>query len=114
MFFLNCSCCSSSRALRVGPGYLICIALVTSSRDGPKEVIRQVLDPLWFLEVLKILEVRDKLGFLKHFLVGQLVQIEWVAQQLHELLLSAGFGEDFPLRMTNLELQLEARESAVV
>jgi hypothetical protein len=84
MSFLNCSCCSSSRARRVGPGYLGVVVSANPSQRN-RSVVLKILQILVLPKVLKVVEIRNELLVLEVLLVGQVLQVQRIAEALHEL-----------------------------
>jgi len=93
--FRKRSCWSSSRARRVGPGWLES-ERETGGMDQQGRTPRQptgwrgghALEELCVrgrLEVLQVGEVGDELGLVEHLLLGQMVEVDGVGQTLDKL-----------------------------
>lgn len=78
------SCCSSSSARRVGPGWLQRMSKRMRVISGGADVLQE-LEVLGVLEVLQVVEVGDKVGPVKVLLGGQVIEIDRVGEALDEL-----------------------------
>jgi hypothetical protein len=85
MSLRNCSCCKSSRARRVGPGYLeINVNLIMDAVELMLCVL-QILQILLLLEILKIFEIGNKFLTLEILPVREIMQVMRITETLHEL-----------------------------
>jgi hypothetical protein len=80
------SCCSSSRARRVGPGWLHEHHQSSRRRGAVAERYSlEELDVVGFLEILQIGEIGHEFGLVKQLLGSEVIEIGRIRKALHKL-----------------------------
>jgi hypothetical protein len=77
------SCCSSSSARRVGPGWLHS-GISKHVRQGGENLLEK-FRILGLAEVLQVAEIGHELGLVKVLLLGQVIEIDGIREALHKL-----------------------------
>jgi hypothetical protein len=76
------SCCSSSSARRVGPGWL---QRISKHVPTSGEYLLEKFCILGLAEVLQVAEIGHELGLVKVLLRGQVIEIDGIREALYKL-----------------------------